>query len=154
MALELRSPAFGQGEDIPKRYTCDGENRSPPLAWTGVPEGTRSFVLFCNDPDAPVGLFHHWVAWDIPGDWRELKAGYGPESLEDGFRQGINSFGRPGYGGPCPPKGHGPHHYHFRLCAVSEATLSLEASADYDEVLEAAKPYILDEAELIGIYER
>jgi hypothetical protein len=154
MTLTLTSPAFAQGEEIPARYTCDGENRSPALVWDGVPEGTRSFLLVCDDPDAPSGVFHHWAAFDIPAAWRGLDAGFGPESLEPGFRQAVNDFGKPGYGGPCPPRGHGLHHYHFRLSALSEAGLSAAPSASCVEVMQLARPYVLAFTELVGVYER
>ena len=86
MALQLSSPAFEQGGEIPKRYTCDGDNLSPPLRWRDTPDDTRSFVLLCNDPDAPGGIFRHWAAYDIPADWVELAEGYGPETLGDGCK--------------------------------------------------------------------
>jgi Raf kinase inhibitor-like YbhB/YbcL family protein len=102
MALELSSPAFEQGEQ--------GDNVSPPLRWRGIPDGTRSLVLLCNDPDARGGIFRHWAIYDIPPDRMELKEGFGPESLHDGLKEAINSFGKPGYGGPCPPQGDRAHH--------------------------------------------
>lgn len=154
MPLLLESPAFGQGEVIPGKYTCDGENLSPPLAWSGVPAETRGLLLVCDDPDAPGGIFHHWAAYDIPADWTGLKGGYGPESLEPGFRQAVNDFGKPGYGGPCPPSGDRPHHYHFRLSALSEAALPVESSATCTEIIAAARPYVLAFIELVGIYGR
>jgi hypothetical protein len=154
MPLTLASPAFRQGGDIPRKYTCDGENVSPPFAWSGVPEGTRSFLLVCDDPDAPSGVFRHWAAYDIPADWRGLKEGHGPESLADGFRQAINDFGKPGYAGPCPPRRDKPHHYHFRLSALSEETLPVAPSATCDEVAAVAEPYVLEYVELVGLYRR
>lgn len=154
MPLDLKSSAFGQGEAIPKEFTCDGRNISPPLTWSDVPEGTRSFLLVCDDPDAPGDVFHHWAAFDIPPDWKSLKEGYGPESLEAGFRQAINDFGKPGYAGPCPPTGSGPHHYHFRLSALSEPTLPVESTATCLEVIVLARPYVLEFVELVGLYER
>lgn len=154
MTLTLRSSAFEQGATIPRKYTCEGDDVSPPLAWSGVPEGTRSFVLVCDDPDAPGGVFRHWAAYDIPTDWRALDEGYGPESLEPGFRQALNDFHKPGYGGPCPPPGHGPHHYHFRLIALSEPTLSAGPTAPCEEIIALAQRYTLEFVELVGIYER
>jgi Raf kinase inhibitor-like YbhB/YbcL family protein len=154
MALQLTSAAFVQGGEIPKQHTCDGANRSPALSWTDVPEGTRSFLLVCDDPDAPSGVFHHWAAYDIPADWRSLREGFGPESLEAGFRQAVNDFGQPGYGGPCPPRGDQPHRYHFRLSALSEATLPAASSATCLEVIVLARPYIIEFAELVGLYAR
>ncbi len=154
MALKLSSSAFAQGETIPKQYTCDGRNLSPPLRWSGAPDGTRSFLLVCGDPDAPSGIFHHWAAYDIPADRTGLEAGHGPESLGDGFGQAINDFGKSGYGGPCPPRGHGVHHYHFRLSALSEASLPVTSSATCVEVMAIAQPYIIEFVELIGTYSR
>lgn len=154
MALILTSAAFGQGETIPRKYTCDGSNVSPPFAWSGVPEETRSFLLVCDDPDAPSGIFHHWAAYNIPSDWRELDEGYGPESLEEGFRQAVNDFGNPGYAGPCPPPNHGSHHYHFRLSALSEPILPAASTATCVEVITLARPYVLEFVELVGLYGR
>ncbi len=154
MTMTLTSPAFAQGGEIPEAYTCDGENLSPPLAWSGVPAGTRSLLLVCDDPDAPGGVFHHWAAYDIPPDWTGLEAGYGPETLEPGFHQAINDFGKPGYGGPCPPPGHGPHHYHFRLSALSEPITGAAPGASCVEVMTLARPVILEFVELVGVYGR
>ena len=154
MTMQLESSAFQQGTEIPKKYTCDGENVSPPLRWTGDRPGTRSYLLVCHDPDAPRGLFRHWAAYDIPPTWTELKEGYGPESLGDGFRQAVNDFGVPGYGGPCPPKGHGAHHYHFRLMALAVETLPVASSASCAEVEAVAERHVIGEVELVGIYGR
>lgn len=154
MALDLTSPAFGQGEEIPRKYTCGGDNVSPPLGWNGTPDGTRSFVLLCNDPDAPGGTFRHWAAYDIPPDRLELREGHGPETLHDGVRQAINDFGTPGYGGPCPPEGHGAHHYHFRLMALSEPSLPLAPGCSCEEVEAAAERHVFAETELVGLYQR
>jgi len=152
--MELKSPAFAQGETIPKKYTCEGEDISPPLQWSGAPAETQSFVLVCNDPDAPGGLFHHWAAYDIPAEWSELAEGHGPETLGDGFKQAINDFGKPGYGGPCPPKGHGMHHYHFRLMALAEPDLPVASTASCAEVIAAAERHAVAEIELVGLYAR
>lgn len=154
MTLTLTSSAFGQGETIPKKYTCDGDDVSPPLSWSVVPDGTRSLLLVCDDPDAPSGLFHHWAAYDIPPDWTELGEGYGPESLEESFRQAVNDFGRPGYGGPCPPRGDKPHAYHFRLSALSDVIVSAAPSARCAEVIRLARPYVIEYIELVGFYGR
>ncbi len=154
MPLRLTSVAFRQGGDIPKKYTCDGDNVSPPLAWSSVPEGTRSFLLICDDPDAPAGIFHHWAAFDIPPHWRGLKEGHGAESLANGFRQAINDFGKPGYSGPCPPPGDKPHRYHFQLNALSEASLPVGPSVTCVEIIALARPYVLEFVELIGFCQR
>lgn len=139
MPLTLTSAAFRQGSDIPRTYTCDSENTSPPFAWSGAPESTRSFLFVCNDPDAP-GV--------------ELKAGYGAETLANDFRQAINDFGTPGYGGPCPPRGDRRHRYHFRLSALSEASLPAASSPTCVEVIKLASPHVLEFAELVGHYKR
>ena len=154
MPLRLTSAAFRQGGDIPKKYTCDGDNVSPPFAWSGAPEGTRSFLLICDDPDAPAETFHHWAAFDIPPDWRGLREGHGAESLTNGFRQAINDSGKPGYSGPCPPPGDKPHRYHFQLNALSEASLPVAPSATCLEVITLATPYVLEFVELVGLYQR
>ncbi len=154
MPLRLTSTAFQQGGDIPQKYTCDGDNVSPPLAWSGVPEDTRSLLLICDDPDAPGGVFHHWAAFDIPPHWGGLKEGHGAESLGNVFRQAINDFGKPGYSGPCPPPGDKSHRYHFRLCALSESSLPLGPSATCAEVIALTAPYVLEFVELIGVFQR
>jgi Raf kinase inhibitor-like YbhB/YbcL family protein len=154
MPLTLTSSAFHQGGTIPKQYTCDGNNLSPPFAWSGAPEETRSFLLICGDPDASAKIFHHWAAFDIPRDWRGLNPGHGAASLADGFRQAINDYGKPGYSGPCPPRGDKPHRYHFRLNALSEASLPLGPSATCIEVIAMASPYVLEFVELVGLYQR
>ena len=154
MPLRLTSAAFIQGGDIPKQFTCDGDNVSPPFAWSGAPEITRSFLLICDDPDAPGRIFHHWAAFDIPPHWLGLRAGHGAESLGNGFRQAINDFGKPGYSGPCPPPDDKPHRYHFRLCALSESSLPLGPSATCVEVVALTAPYVLEFVEHIGSYQR
>jgi Raf kinase inhibitor-like YbhB/YbcL family protein len=154
MALALTSLAFGQGEQISRKYTADGESISPPLRWSGTPDDTGSFVLLCNDPDAPGGIFRHWAVYDIPPDRLELKEGHGPETLRDGLKQAINDFDRPGYAGPRPPEGDGMHHYHFRLMALSEPSLSLGPDASCEEVEAAAERHVFAETELVGLYER
>lgn len=154
MALTLTSPAFGNGETIPVQYTCSGENSSPALAWSGAPAGTKSFLLICNDPDAPAGVWHHWAVFDIPPERTGLDGGYGPAKAPPGCREGVNDFGDVGYGGPCPPRGHGPHHYHFRLSALDVATLPAEPTANCAEIAALAQPHVLASAEWVGVYER
>ena len=151
--MKLTSTAFSDGDIIPRRFTCEGENVSPPLAWTDAPAGTHSFVVLCDDPDAPAGTWHHWAAYDIAAD-RHALAEAVPARSGDGLRQGINDFHKPGYGGPCPPRGHGPHHYHFRLLALSIAHLATRRGPPCREVAAAARAHALAEAILIGLYER
>jgi Raf kinase inhibitor-like YbhB/YbcL family protein len=154
MPLTLISTAFRQAGDIPQKYTCDGENISPPFAWSGAPEGTRGFLLTCDDPDAPGKIFHHWAAYDIPPHWPGLNEGHGAESLANGFRQAINDFGKPGYSGPCPPLSDRPHRYHFRLNALSESSLPVGPSVTCVEIIALASAYILEFVELVGFYQR
>jgi hypothetical protein len=156
-AMEIRSSAFDPESRIPLRHTCDGEDLSPQLSWSGVPEGVESFVLIMDDPDAPPGTWVHWLCYDLPGDVRELPEGLArSESLDGGGIQGmcwgVDSFSRVGYYGPCPPPGL-PHRYSFRLYAL-DAKLGLPPKATKKQVVEAMKGRVLAEAELVGLYER
>jgi len=152
-AMEIKSTAFGDGEDIPSEHTCDGEDTSPELSWSGAPEGTRSFALIMDDPDAPGGIFTHWVIFNIPGGSVELAEGV-PTSAElpTGARQGRNGFGRTGYDGPCPPRGIS-HHYQFVIYALDKV-LDLAGGASKGQVVDAMEGHILGEGELVGIYGR
>ncbi len=123
--MKLVSSAFDDGAAIPRRFTCDGENLSPPLQWSGAPAGTLSFVQLCDDPDAPADTWHHWAAYDIPPAVTELAVDAAQNAK---LRQAVNDFRKVGYGGPCPPHGHGPHHYHFRLLALSTDQLRAKAN--------------------------
>lgn len=152
--LMLTSPDFNPGEIIPKRFTCDGQNVSPAFRWTGVPEGTKELLMVCDDPDAPGGVFHHWAAYGISPERNFLHAGFKPETLEPGFRQAINDFGKPGYGGPCPPHGDKPHSYHFRLSALSDRIISAGPDASCVEIMRLAQPYEIEFTGLIGFYGR
>jgi Raf kinase inhibitor-like YbhB/YbcL family protein len=146
--FQLSSSAFANGQPIPRQYTCDGANQSPPLQWSEPPRGTRSFALIVDDPDAPGGTFRHWGAYDIPATVQSVGAGQSIGS------QAANDFGKPGYGGPCPPRGHGAHHYRFKLFALDVARLDLSPKAKVADVERAAGQHTLGRAELIGIYER
>jgi len=152
--LMLTSPDFNPGETIPQRFTCDGQNVSPAFRWTGVPQGTAELLMVCDDPDAPQGLFRHWAAWGIAPDRDFLHDGFGAETLEPGFQQAINDFGKPGYAGPCPPRGDPPHSYHFRLSALSQRITSAAPGATCQEISALAAPYVIDFIELVGIYGR
>jgi Raf kinase inhibitor-like YbhB/YbcL family protein len=154
MAFRLTSPAVDNGAAIPQRYTCSGEDRSPPLEWDEPPPGTRSFALLCDDPDAPSGTFRHWAIFDIPPERRRLTEGLRPVAAVEGMRQAINDFGRPGYAGPCPPRGHGIHHYHFRLLALDVDRLPVDPQARCSSVDAAARGRVLAAAELVGLFER
>ncbi len=153
MPLLLASPAFAPGGQIPAEYTCSGADISPPLSWSGVPAATRSLVLVVEDKDAPGGAFRHWAVFDIPAGAPGLAAGVRPNRTEGDFRQTRNDFGRPGYGGPCPPPGPA-HHYRFRLIAISRPTLDLTAAASALDVLRAAEPYAIQQTQLVGTYQR
>jgi len=152
--MRLTSNAFHDGAGIPRRFTCDGEDVSPPLSWTDAPSATRSFALFCDDPDAPTGVWHHWAAYDIPAKHTVLDEGVGGELKPLNFKQAINDFQRPGYGGPCPPRRHGPHHYHFRLLALSVDHLAVDKKTSCQDVEREARQHLLAEATLVGVYQR
>ncbi len=149
MAIELSSPAFNAGGAIPKKYTGEGEDVSPPLEWTGLPAETKEIALICDDPDAPMAEpFVHWVLYKIPGDRTSL-----PEGSAQGALEGENDFGGTGYGGPMPPEGHGVHHYHFKVYAL-DGEVEAEAGLSKARLLEEMEGHVLDEGELIGTYER
>jgi len=148
----LTSSAFVQGKSIPRGFTCDGDDHPPPLAWSGAPSEARSFALVCHDPDAPSGDWYHWAAFDIPADASGLAERLGPRKSP--FREAMNDFGKPGYGGPCPPEGHGRHHYHFKLYALDVEHLDLPSTVRCREVKRAAEAHALATAELIGTYSR
>lgn len=150
--MQLSSPAFDQNEWIPRKFSGEGDDASPALEWRNVPKGTQSFVVFCEDPDAPSGTFHHWAVWDIPAEWRRLNEGLPNQGGE--VHQAINDFGRRGYGGPLPPRGHGAHRYSFKVAALNCDHLPVGEGAKVDEVIRAARAFIIDEAELVGRYER
>jgi len=154
MPLLLMTPAFPPGGEIPKEYTCDGSDISPPLNWSGGPAGTASFVLVIEDPDAPRTTFRHWGAYDIPPGTAGLIGGHRGGQPAADFREARNDFGRTGYGGPCPPPGGGVHHYHFELLALNRPTLGLPPTAGIAEVLRAAQPYVISRVELVGTYQR
>lgn len=145
--LELKSDSFERGEPIPERHTCSGEGTSPPLTWSFVPEGTRSLALIVHDPDARSGDFVHWLAWNID------PANGGIEENKPAPVEGTGGFGRPGYSGPCPPPGDGPHRYYFRLYAL-DTELDLDAGAARDQLENAIEGHVLAEAELMGTFER
>jgi len=154
MAFTITSPAFGHGDAIGRQFTCDGDDVSPPLTWSGAPAGSLSLALLCDDPDAPRGTWHHWAIFDIPVDVTALPEGYRRQERVGTIRQAVNDFGTVGYGGPCPPPGHGVHHYHFRLLALDVETLGLGESAACVDVAKTAQPHILAQAELVGTYKR
>jgi Raf kinase inhibitor-like YbhB/YbcL family protein len=151
--MQLTSTAFAEGQPIPSKYTCDGENVSPPLAWNGVPEGTKSIALIVDDPDAPAGTWVHWVLYDLPGTARELPEAL-PKSqyIPGGAEQGLNDFKHLGYGGPCPPGGKA-HRYYLKLYAL-DRVLELKPGATKKEVESAMEKHILAQGQLMGTYKR
>jgi Raf kinase inhibitor-like YbhB/YbcL family protein len=154
MALTLKSSAFGNGTRIPDRYTCTGENVSPPLSWSDPPPRTQSYALVCSDPDAPMQKWYHWAVFDIPAETHGLDERIASEARIGQLRQAMTDFHHPGYGGPCPPKGHGQHHYRFHLMALEVASLALPEQVDCRDVERAAAPHVLAEAVLTGTYSR
>jgi Raf kinase inhibitor-like YbhB/YbcL family protein len=154
--IDLRSSAFTEGAAIPAKYTCKGEDLSPPLSWNNVPTGTRSLALLVEDPDAPFGVFTHWALYGIPAESKELPEGilaektvHMGEPKADPARQGTNDFKKYGYGGPCPPSG--THHYHFHIYAL-DRNLDLSPGATRKQLLDAMKGHVMGEGELVGIF--
>ncbi len=153
MPLQVKSSAFSHGERIPEKYTADGPDVSPPISWEGVPEGTASIAVICDDPDAPRGTWVHWLIWNIPAESQGLPEGVPPDrELPDGSRQGTNDFGRIGYGGPAPPPGT-PHRYYFRVYAL-DTRLDVPAGARRDALESAMRGHVLAQGELMGTYGR
>ncbi|MCX6354935.1 MAG: YbhB/YbcL family Raf kinase inhibitor-like protein [Candidatus Aureabacteria bacterium] len=152
MELSLRSTAFEEGGMIPSRYTCDGADISPPIEWSPAPAGTQSFALISDDPDAPMGTWVHWVIFNIPKATRSIPEGISKkERVEDGSVQGVNDFGKTGYGGPCPPGG--THRYYFTLYAL-DTSLDLSGKRTKETLLKAMRGHILAEAQLMAKYKR
>ena len=152
MALVITSSAFSEGQAIPERYTCDGPDVSPDLAWSGVPEAAGSLALICDDPDAPMGTWVHWVLFNIPVEAEGLPAEISPDAtLENGACHGINDFRKLGYGGPCPPGG--THRYFFKLYAL-DAMLELDSGITKSALLGAMEGHVLAEGQLMGTYSR
>ena len=157
MSIHVSTPDFKPGDRIPTQFTGEGKDTSPALNWTGLPPGTREIAVIVEDPDAPRPVpFVHWVIYKIPADATGLPAGVPAtatlQSLK-GAMQGINDFPKTGYGGPMPPKGHGPHHYHFIVYAL-DAPLNVSPGLDANGLRAAMKGHLLGEGELVGVYER
>ncbi len=152
MDIKVTSPAFEEGGMIPRQYTCDGEDISPPLAWRGVPENAQTLALIFDDPDAPMGTWVHWVLFNLPASENGLPEGVPPtKELKNGARQGRNDFQRIGYGGPCPPGG--THRYFFKLYALDKV-LDLAPGATKAELLRAMEGHLLAQGQLMGRYRR
>jgi len=145
--MKLTSPVFENNQLIPQKYTCDGENVNPPLQISEVPEGVKSLALIVIDPDAPAGVFTHWVLWNINPQTSLIEE----NSLPEGAVEGLNSFKKHSYGGPCPPSG--THHYHFRLYALDKK-LDLASSSEKTEVEKAICGCFSEWVEIIGLYQR
>jgi Raf kinase inhibitor-like YbhB/YbcL family protein len=146
--LKLSSPAFENHKRIPERHTGDGEDVSPVLRWEGAPDGTKAFAVVVHDPDAPlINGFTHWVAYGIPAGTTELDEGTSDPT------QGVNSFGNRGYNGPAPPPGHGVHHYYFWVYAL-DSELDLEPGLDRTGLMERIEDHVIEQARIIGTYER
>ncbi len=147
--IQVKSGAFTDGAMIPRDYTCEGKDISPPLAWDGVPEGTKSLSVICDDPDAPGGTWVHWVLFNLPATVNELPQNIPPDKiLGNGAKQGINDFRRVGYGGPCPPPG-GPHRYYFKIYAL-DTELMQAPGITKAALLKAMKGHILGKGQLMG----
>lgn len=147
--LNIHSPVFTALEMIPARYTSDGENLSPPLEWSGLPTGTQQLVIICHDPDAPMPHgFTHWLLYNIPSTVSQVMEAGGSK-----FTEGINSTNQSGYTGPAPPSGHGLHHYYFWLYAL-DAELDLEPALQRENLLDAIGHHVIEQARLVGVYER
>lgn len=153
MQIQLSSPAFTRDRMIPSQYTCDGDNISPPLTWEEVPGGTASLALICDDPDAPVGTWVHWVLFNLPPDLKKLAEDTPPEKvLQNGAKHGTNDFDRLGYGGPCPPSG--THRYFFKLYALDATLDEVATGVTKAELLETIDQHTLAVGTLIGKYQR
>jgi Raf kinase inhibitor-like YbhB/YbcL family protein len=152
MDIKVTSSAFEEGGMIPAKYTCDGQDISPPLQWRGIPEGAKSIALINDDPDAPMGMWVHWVLFNLPADTTELAENIpADETLPNGAKHGITDFRRLGYGGPCPPSG--THRYFFKIYALDEK-LDLPSGATKGQLLEKMEGHILAQGQLIGKYKR
>jgi Raf kinase inhibitor-like YbhB/YbcL family protein len=150
----ISSSDIKNGQQIDPVYTCDGADQSPQLSWPEAPPGTRSFALVVDDPDAPSGTFRHWGVFNIPDNRTSIARGEGNGPSNTNFVQAVNGSGKSGYMGPCPPKGHGPHHYHFKLFALDVDRLTLPPDAKVEQVEQEAKRHQIAMAEIIATYER
>ena len=151
--IKVNSPSFKNGDFIPQKYTCDGEDVSPALSWSNFPKETKSFVIIMDDPDAPIGTFTHWIVYDIPVSTTSLPENFPKVAEIDGIKQGINDFRRIGYGGPCPPPGK-PHRYFFKVYALNVESLNVEPGATRKQVEKAMENHIIAKGTLMGKYGR
>jgi Raf kinase inhibitor-like YbhB/YbcL family protein len=163
--FKLSSPSFQNNQPMPAKYTGEGQDASPALKWEGAPPATKSFALICDDPDAPGGSWVHWVIYNISAPQQALPEGVSKAesvrweisdasgSAAGAARQGMNDFGKVGYGGPMPPRGHGVHHYHFRLFAL-DTELKLAPRVTRKQLESAMKGHVVAQTELVGTYQR
>ena len=151
--FKISSPAFKNGEFIPVKYTCDGADISPPIKWENIPKGTKSLVLIVEDPDAPIGIFTHWIVYDIPANTEGIAENFPKKPEVKGIKQGINDFGKIGYNGPCPPPGK-PHRSFFKLYALDKETLGIQAGASREKVINALNGHIIGATQIMGLYGR
>jgi Raf kinase inhibitor-like YbhB/YbcL family protein len=151
MALRLIIASFPEGATIPSLHTCDAADLSPALEWSGAPAESKSFALIVDDPDAPGGVWNHWLLYNIPPSVHAIAQGFKPGQLGE---SAVNDFGKPGYNGPCPPKGHGPHRYYFKLYALGVHKLDLKKGAKRQDLDRAMRSHVLSEAQHMGRYER
>jgi Raf kinase inhibitor-like YbhB/YbcL family protein len=151
MAFKLLISAFAEGATIPRLHTCEGADLAPALEWSGEPAATKSFVLIIDDPDAPVGTWNHCLLYDLPASVHSLAQGFKPGELG---HSGTNDFGKRGYGGPCPPRGHGPHRYFFKIFAMDVEALGLRPGVQRSELDRAMRNHVLAQAQNMGRYER
>ncbi len=156
LPLTITSSAFAEGEPIPEKYSCEGEDVSPDLQWSDVPEGTKSFVIIVDDPDAPGGTFTHWVVFDIPKTLTSITEGLPEKEQHEDIKEGVNDFtgSNQGYSGPCPPRSDPVHRYFFTIYALDKAEISLSEGAERSEVEEEMEDHILEQASLMGTYDR
>lgn len=151
MALKLIITAFPEGGTIPAIHTCEGADLSPALEWGGAPPQTKSFALIVDDPDAPAGVWNHWLLYNIPPTVHTIAQRFTPSQLGD---SAMNDFGKPGYNGPCPPPRHGPHRYYFKLFALDVPRLDLKKNAQREDLDRAMKGHVLSEGRYMGRFER
>ena len=152
--MQLISSAFKNGETLPTRYTCEGQDVSPPISWEGVPEDAKTLALVVDDPDAPSGSFTHWIVYNLPPTPSRLEVGASlSDRLSTGLREGLNNFGEQGYGPPCPPRGAGEHRYVFRLYALDQE-LHFTGRVTRDQLMDAMEGKVLAEAMLVGRFAR
>ncbi len=153
MSFQISTSSFPADGSIPRKYTCDGQDVSPALTWSGAPPNTKSFALIADDPDAPVGIWTHWLIWNLPAVTHQIAEGTAKDAqLPDGARQGQNDFRKVGYNGPCPPPGK-PHRYFFKLFAL-DTSLEVKPGADREELEAAMKSHVLAQTQVMGRYGR